>query len=160
MFNFCNPKDKIRFYGNIVSTKPIYAGNRRVGYKIRIKTTIKTEGSNKWIPLYVTLADTSKNRRLYEWFVAENRSKPAPLFIEGKKRGQNMYNNEKSKFPEKSPIILQIFITRQYKIQLIKKIPDRYKQLLMYSRRIQKNEKNGIGLISQFDGKIVNDIFI
>ncbi len=115
----------VSFYGYIIRGKPIVVENRRIGYKIVIRTTIKVESGNQWIPVYVSYADRSKNRRLYEWWKLHN-EKEAPLQIVGKKRGQSLYRNTKYQDFEASSMILWVFMYHYTRFNTIDEIPPEF----------------------------------
>lgn len=140
MWKLSPPGSDVSFYGNIVLAKPIIVENQRVGYKIIIRTTIKVQSGDQWIPIYVSYPDLSKNRFLYEWWY-KNKRKNAPIYIKGKKRGQSLYNNTKLLDIEPSEVILWVFIRRQAKINPINEIPDEFKNLKVYATLKNKDKK-------------------
>lgn len=121
-------------YGWIVHAKPIYSFQKRIGYKIVIRTTIKVEGSeNKMLPIYISYNDKHKNRRLYEYYVSCLR-KPSPIHIYAKKRGERIYENTKLKDLEASDRIIWFFIYLHSKIEPVKEIPSNQLNINIYAK--------------------------
>lgn len=130
MFKLSPSGSSVKCYGNIVTAKTAHADQRRIGYTLTIKTTIKIRHQQEDIPVYIWFVE-KKGRELYEWWIL-NDKREAPVFISGIKKGQSLAKITKMA-NENSKKIVWIYIRANSKVTpLVDGIPDQYQNMIVY----------------------------
>lgn len=131
MFKLSPKGSKVHFYGYIVNAKTDHADQKRIGYRLIIKTTITIRHQQEDIPLYLWFVE-KKGRELYEWWVTEHRREPAPVEVFGIKKGQRFGSTRKMDY-ENAKRIIWIYIRANGRIiPSTEGIPVKYQNMLIY----------------------------